>query len=172
MRQHIGGARTALFNLLYARHTGGRFLLRIEDTDRARSTDAAVQAIYQGLEWLGLEADAPAEFQFSRLERHKEVAEALLARGGAYRDYMSPEELEAERELARSEGRAIRSPWRHRTPGAGEEGRPHVVRFRAPNEGETVIEDLVQGTVTFHNRELDDLVILRSDGVPTYNLAV
>ncbi len=169
---HIGGARTALFNLLYARHTGGKFLLRIEDTDRARSTDAAVQAIHEGLDWLGLHADAPPVFQFSRLERHKEVARDLLASGGAYRDYMSPEELEAERELARAEGRAIRSPWRDRAPGPGEEGRPHVVRFRAPTEGETAIDDLVQGTVTVQNREIDDLVILRSDGVPTYNLAV
>jgi glutamyl-tRNA synthetase len=161
-----------LFNLLYARHTGGKFLLRIEDTDRARSTEAAVQAIFEGMEWLGLQADEPPVFQFSRLERHKEVAEELLAIGGAYRDYMSVEELEAERELARSQGRAIRSPWRDRAPGPGEEGRPHVVRFKAPNEGETVIEDLVQGAVTFQNRELDDLVILRTDGVPTYNLAV
>src|SRR5688572_10027605 len=106
---HIGGARTALFNLLYARHTGGKFLLRIEDTDRARSTDAAVEAIFEGMNWLGLQADEPPVFQFSRLERHKEIAAELLAKGGAYRDYLSPEELEAERELARAEGRAIRS---------------------------------------------------------------
>ena len=169
---HIGGARTALFNLLYARHTGGKFLLRIEDTDRARSTDAAVEAIFDGMDWLGLQADEPPVFQFSRVERHKAVAHELVASGGAYRDYMTVEELEAERERARAEGRAIRSPWRHREPGPGEADRPYVVRFRAPAEGETVIPDLVQGEVTYQNREVEDLVILRSDGAPTYNLAV
>jgi glutamyl-tRNA synthetase len=169
---HIGGARTALFNLLYARHSGGKFLLRIEDTDRERSTEAAVKVILDGLKWLQLEPDAEPVFQFSRVDRHREAAQELLAKGGAYRDYTTVEELEAERQIARAEGRAIRSPWRDRAPGSAEEDKPFVVRFKAPHEGETVIEDLVQGPVRFQNRELDDLVILRSDGVPTYNLAV
>jgi glutamyl-tRNA synthetase len=168
---HIGTARTALFNWLYARHTGGKFLLRIEDTDRERSTEAAVQVIFDGLKWLGLEADEPAVFQFARADRHREVAQALLERGEAYRDYMTPEELEAEREVARAEGRVVRSPWRDASPNDAPD-RPFVVRLKSPREGETVIDDQVKGRVTFQNAQLDDLILLRSDGTPTYNLAV
>ena len=168
---HIGTARTALFNWLYARHTGGQFLLRVEDTDRERSTAEAVQVIFDGLRWLGLEPDAPPVFQAERADRHREAVDELLARGGAYRCYMTVDELAAEREKARAEGRAIRSPWRDRPADAGE-NRPFVVRFKGPIEGETMIADLVKGPVTFRNRELDDLILLRSDGGPTYNLAV
>ena len=167
---HIGGARTALFNWLYARHTGGRFLLRVEDTDRERSTPEAVQAIFDGLGWLGLESDAPPVFQFQRAERHRQAVQMLLERGRAYRCYMSVEELEVERVKARAEGRAIRSPWRDREEDRSNQ--PHVIRFKGPIEGETVVEDLVKGPVRFQNKELDDLVLLRSDGAPTYNLAV
>ncbi|WP_240609541.1 glutamate--tRNA ligase [Phenylobacterium deserti] len=168
---HIGTARTALFNWLYAKHTGGKFLLRIEDTDRERSTEAAVQVIFDGLKWLGLEADEEPVFQFARAARHREVAEALLANGGAYRDYMTAEELEAERERARAEGRVVRSPWRDADP-ATYPDRPFAVRLKSPLQGETVIDDQVKGPVTFQNSQLDDLIILRSDGTPTYNLAV
>ncbi len=168
---HIGTARTALFNWLYARHSGGTFLLRIEDTDRERSTEANVQVILDGLAWLGLEPDAPPVFQFARAERHRAVVARLLETGGAYRCWMTVEELAAEREIARAEGRAIRSPWRDRDPPAGV-NLPHVVRFKGPLDGETLVHDLVKGTVRFGNRELDDLVLLRSDGAPTYNLAV
>jgi glutamyl-tRNA synthetase len=168
---HIGTARTALFNWLYARHTGGTFLLRIEDTDRERSTADAVQVIFDGLGWLGLEADQPAVFQFARAERHREAAHELLQRGGAYRDYMTTEELEAERELARSEGRVVRSPWRDAAPGEAPD-RPFVVRLKSPREGETLVDDQVKGPVKFRNDQLDDLILLRSDGTPTYNLAV
>ncbi|HLZ82275.1 MAG TPA: glutamate--tRNA ligase [Caulobacteraceae bacterium] len=168
---HIGTARTALFNWLYARHTGGTYLLRIEDTDRERSTEAAVQVIHDGLAWLGLEPDAPPVFQFARAERHRAVVEDLIAAGRAYRDFMTVEELAAARERARAEGHAIRSPWRDRDPAQGD-NRPHVIRFRGPPDGETIVDDLVKGPVTFHNKELDDLVLLRSDGAPTYNLAV
>jgi len=168
---HIGGARTALFNFLYAHHTGGKFLLRIEDTDRERSTPQAVEAIFEGLRWLGLQPDEEPVFQFARAERHREAALELLARGGAYRDYMTVDELAAEREIARAEGRPIRSPWRDREPPAGA-NQPFVVRLRAPQEGETVVHDLIKGAVTFRNRELDDLILLRADGSPTYNLAV
>jgi glutamyl-tRNA synthetase len=167
---HIGGARTALFNWLYARHTGGKFLLRVEDTDRERSTPDAVQAIFDGLGWLGLESDAPAVFQFARAERHRQAVQMLLERGRAYRCYMSVEELDAERVKARAEGRAIRSVWRDREEDRSNQ--PHVVRFKGPVEGETVVDDLVKGPVRFHNKELDDLVLLRTDGGPTYNLAV
>jgi glutamyl-tRNA synthetase len=167
---HIGGARTALFNQLFARHTGGRFLLRIEDTDRARSTEAAVQAIFDGLDWLGLKFDGEPVFQFQRADRHREAVQGLLDKGSAYRCYMTPEELDAERERARAEGRRFQSPWRDRTDHPN--GAPFVVRFRGPLEGETVVSDLVQGEVTFANTALDDLVLLRSDGAPTYNLAV
>ena len=170
---HIGTARTALFNWLYAKHTGGQFLLRIEDTDRERSTDAAVQVIFDGLDWLGLKPDAEPVFQFARADRHREVVADMLARGGAYRCYMTPEELEIERETARAEGRVIRSPWRDRTDaGNYDEGQPYVVRLKSPLEGETVIADEVKGQVTFQNKTLDDLILLRSDGSPTYNLAV
>jgi glutamyl-tRNA synthetase len=168
---HIGTARTALFNWLYARHTGGKFLLRIEDTDRERSTDEAVQVIFDGLKWLGLEADEPPVFQFARAERHREAVDALLANGAAYRDYMTPEELEAEREVARAEGRVVRSPWRDAAPNDAPD-RPFVVRLKAPLEGDTVIQDAVKGEVRFQNRQLDDLILLRTDGSPTYNLAV
>ena len=168
---HIGTARTALFNWLYARHCGGTFLLRIEDTDRERSTEAAVQVIFDGLAWLGLEADAPAVFQFARADRHREVVQDLLAAGRAYRCYMSVEDLEIERQKARAEGRAIRSPWRDRVAEA-DPNAPHVIRFRGPLEGETVVADMIKGPVRFNNKELDDLVLLRSDGAPTYNLAV
>ncbi|MEO8813390.1 MAG: glutamate--tRNA ligase [Caulobacteraceae bacterium] len=168
---HIGTARTALFNWLYARHTGGRFLLRIEDTDRQRSTDAAVQVILDGLSWLGLEPDGPPVFQHRRADRHREAVAELVARGAAYRCYMTVEEVAEERLRARAEGRAIRSPWRDRTPPTGSNS-PFVVRFRGPIEGETVVDDLIKGPVVFRNKELDDLVLLRSDGAPTYNLAV
>ena len=168
---HIGGARTALFNQLYARHSGGRFLLRIEDTDRERSTEPAVQAILDGLAWLGVVPDEPPVFQFARADRHREVVDQLLAKGRAYRCYMTADELTAEREKARAEGRAVLSPWRDRPAPVGSND-PHVIRFRGPKDGATLIDDLVQGQVRFQNRELDDLVLLRTDGAPTYNLAV
>src|SRR5437764_14275124 len=137
---HIGTARTALFNWLYARHTGGKYLLRIEDTDRERSTEAAVQVILDGLAWLGLEPDAPPVFQFQRADRHRDIVKSLLETGRAYRCWMPVEELAAEREIARAEGRAIRSPWRDREPPAGVKA-PHVVRFRGPLQGETIVDD-------------------------------
>jgi glutamyl-tRNA synthetase len=168
---HIGTARTALFNWLYARHTGGKFLLRIEDTDRERSTPEAVQVIFDGLKWLGLEADEAPVFQFARADRHRAAVDELLARGAAYRDYMTPEELEAEREAARAEGRVVRSPWRDRSPNDAPD-RPFVVRLKAPTEGETLVDDRVKGQVRFQNQNLDDLILLRTDGSPTYNLAV
>jgi len=167
---HIGTARVALFNWLYARHTGGKFLLRIEDTDRERSTEGAVKVIFDGLEWLGLPPDEPAVFQYARADRHRAAVDTLLASGGAYRCYMTVEEVSAERERARAEGRAIRSPWRDREQTG--DTLPFVVRFRGPDEGETIVEDMVRGPVVFRNRDLDDLVLLRSDGGPTYNLAV
>ncbi|MBW3617488.1 MAG: glutamate--tRNA ligase [Proteobacteria bacterium] len=169
---HIGGARTALFNKLFARGRGGRFLLRIEDTDRERSTEAAVQAIFDGLNWLELEPDAAPVFQHQQADRHRKVVEDLLARGAAYRDWLTPAELEAARDAARAEGRNFVSPWRDRDPEEGALDQPHVVRFRRPLQGETVVEDLVQGSVRFADKDLDDLVLLRSDGAPTYNLAV
>lgn len=171
---HIGGARTALFNWLFARHHGGRFLLRIEDTDRERSTDAAIDAIFEGLRWLGLEWDEEPVFQFSRSERHRQVAEELLASGKAYYCYASPAELEEMRETARAEGRPIRydGRWRDRDPSEAPAGVKPVIRFRSPDEGETVVRDHVMGDVRFPNEQLDDLIILRSDGTPTYNLSV
>ena len=170
---HIGGARTALFNWVFARSRGGKFLLRIEDTDRARSTDDAVRAIYEGLEWLGLDWDGDAISQFARRERHKEVALQLLAEGKAYKCYCTPEELAEMREKAKAEGRSpgYDGRWRDSTE-TPPEGVDPVIRFKAPQEGETVIEDLVQGKVTVANRELDDMVLLRADGTPTYMLAV
>jgi glutamyl-tRNA synthetase len=168
---HIGTARTALFNWLYARHCNGTFLLRIEDTDRERSTEGAVQVIFDGLDWLGLTPDAPPVFQHMRADRHREAVRDLLTVGRAYRCFMTVDELAAERERARAEGRAIRSPWRDREPPTGD-NRPFVVRFRGPLDGETRVDDLIKGRVTFQNKELDDLVLLRSDGAPTYNLAV
>jgi len=168
---HIGGARTALFNFLYAKHLGGDFLLRIEDTDRERSTEANVKIILDGLDWLGVTPDRPPVFQFARAARHGEVVQEMLARRAAYRDWTPPEALEAERAQARAEGRVVRSAWRDRNePGPAEQ--PFVVRLRAPQSGETVIHDLIKGDVTFKNADLDDLVLLRSDGTPTYNLAV
>ena len=171
---HIGGARTALFNWLFARHHGGKYLLRIEDTDRARSTEPAIAAILDGLAWLGLEGDQPPVFQFARSERHAEVAAQLLAAGHAYRCYLTPEELAERRALAQAERRPFRiaSEWRDRSPDEAPAGLPFVVRIKAPREGETVIEDRVQGRVTVANAELDDFVLLRSDGTPTYMLAV
>ena len=168
---HIGTARTALFNWLYARHTGGTFLLRIEDTDRERSTEGAVQVIFEGLKWLGLDADAPPVFQHTRADRHREAVFQLLESGRAYRCYMTVEELEAERAAARAAGRVVRSPWRDRDAAEGSNA-PYVIRFKGPLDGETLVNDLVKGPVRFANRELDDLVLLRTDGAPTYNLAV
>ena len=171
---HIGSARTALFNWLYAKATGGTFLLRIEDTDRARSTEPAVAAIFEGMQWLGLDWDGEATFQFARASRHAEVARQLLDAGKAYRCYATAAELEAMREQARAEGRPPRydGRWRDRDPKDAPEGAPFAVRFKAPESGETVIEDKVQGRVVFPNKDLDDLIILRSDGTPTYNLSV
>ncbi len=169
---HIGTARTALFNWLYARHTGGAFLLRVEDTDRERSTQDAVQVIFDGLAWLGLEADAPPVFQASRADRHRAAVEDMLARGTAYRDYMTTEELTLEREAARAEGRVVRSPWREHGDGNYDAAQPYVVRLKAPLEGETLVDDQVKGQVRFQNKDLDDLILLRTDGTPTYNLAV
>ncbi|MEX6507620.1 glutamate--tRNA ligase [Jiella sp. M17.18] len=171
---HIGGARTALFNWLFARAKGGKMLLRIEDTDRERSTQAAVDAIIEGLDWLGLTADEPPVSQFERAPRHRAVVEEMLARGQAYRCYASQAELEEMREKARAEKRPPRydGRWRDRDPAEAPEGVKPVIRLRAPLEGETVVEDQVQGTVRFPNKDLDDLVLLRSDGTPTYMLAV
>ncbi|MEO6114389.1 MAG: glutamate--tRNA ligase [Sphingomicrobium sp.] len=171
---HIGGARTALFNWLFARHHGGRYLLRIEDTDRARSTQPAIDAILDGLSWLGIEGDEPPLFQFERTPRHAEVARALIDGGHAYCCYLTPEELTARREAAQTERRPFRivSEWRDREAGADEAGKPFVVRLKSPTEGETIIDDMVQGRVTVSNAEIDDFVLLRSDGTPTYMLAV
>jgi glutamyl-tRNA synthetase len=170
---HIGGARTALFNWLYARHSGGTFLLRIEDTDRARSTPEATAAIFDGLKWLGLDWDGEAVSQFARAGRHAEAAHEMLARGTAYRCFATVEEIEAFREAARAAGRPplFRSPWRDADPATHPDA-PFVVRLRAPREGETTVEDVVQGRVTWRNETLDDLILLRSDGTPTYMLAV
>jgi glutamyl-tRNA synthetase len=169
---HIGGARTALFNWLFARHHGGRFLLRIEDTDRARSTQPAIDAILAGMRWLGLDWDGDAVFQFARADRHADVAHAMVAAGHAYRCYMTADEIAAQRAAAQAAKQPlrIRSPWRDRTDAPAD--LPFVVRLRAPQEGATTIEDRVQGPVTVQNAELDDLVLLRSDGTPTYMLAV
>lgn len=169
---HLGGARTALFNLLFARHHGGKFLLRIEDTDRARSTQPAIDAILSGMRWLGLDWDGEEVFQSTRAARHAEVAEAMIAAGAAYRCYMTPEEIEAMRAEAqlKKQPLRIRSPWRDREN--NDPDASYVVRLKAPTEGATTIEDRVQGSVTVQNAELDDLVLLRSDGTPTYMLAV
>jgi glutamyl-tRNA synthetase len=171
---HIGGARTALFNQLFARRHGGVYLLRIEDTDKARSTQAAVDQILESLAWLGLSPDEPPVFQAAQEARHAEVARELLAKGKAYRAYETPEELVAMRERAMAEKRPPRYEgiWRDREPGPEQEGQPYAIRLRAPRDGETVIEDLVQGTVRVANTELDDMIILRSDGTPTYLHAV
>ena len=171
---HIGSARTALFNWLFARHHGGKMLLRIEDTDRARSTQEAVEAIYKGLEWLGIEWDETPVHQFARIERHVEVATALLATGMAYHCYCTPEELEAMREEARSKGLPPRydGRWRDRSPQEAPTGIKPVIRFKAPQDGDTVIHDLVQGEVRVSNQQLDDMILLRADGTPTFNLSV
>jgi glutamyl-tRNA synthetase len=176
---HIGGARTALFNWLFARHNGGKMLLRIEDTDRERSTDAAITAIIDGLDWLGLKWDGDTIYQFARAARHAEVAHGLYHKGLAYKCYATAEELTAMRDLARKEGRPPRYDGRWRDLGGTQaeadaiaEGRKPVIRLKAPREGETVIDDKVQGRVVFPNKDLDDLVLLRSDNTPTYMLAV
>jgi len=171
---HIGGARTALFNWLYARGHGGKMLLRIEDTDRERSTQAAIDAILDGLTWLGIDWDGEAVYQFARSQRHREVVEELLAAGRAYRCYASPEELAQMREAARREGRTrlYDGRWRDRNPREAPPGVKPAIRLKAPLTGETVIEDQVQGRVVWQNENLDDLVLLRSDGTPTYMLAV
>ena len=165
---HIGGARTALFNWLYTRGRGGKFLLRIEDTDRARSTPEATEAIYAGLRWLGLDWDGDAISQFERADRHAEVAHQMLAAGTAYKCFATQEEIEAFREAARAEGRStlFRSPWRDVDP-ADHPDAPFVVRVKAPRDGETVVQDEVQGSVTVRNDQHDDMVLLRSDGTPT-----
>lgn len=171
---HIGGARTALFNWLYARGRGGKFLLRIEDTDRARSTPEATQAILDGLAWLGLDHDDEAISQFERADRHAEVARKLLAEGMAYKCFATQDEIETFREAARAEGRStlFQSPWRDATPDQHPEGVPYVIRIKAPRDGVTVIRDEVQGDVTIRNDQLDDMVLLRGDGTPVYMLAV
>src|SRR5256884_3478220 len=171
---HIGGARTALFNWLYARGRAGKFLLRIEDTDRARSTEEAIAAIFDGLNWLGLASDGEPVHQFARAERHREVAEHLLAADKAYYCYATPEELAAMREAARAEGRSklYNGLWRDRDPSYPRPDVKPVIRLKAPLTGETAIEDQVQGRVVWQNENLDDLVLLRSDGTPTYMLAV
>ena len=169
---HIGGARTALFNWLFAKHHGGKFLLRIEDTDKARSTTEAIDAILDGMRWLGLDWDGHEYYQSQFWARHAEVAHRLLERGHAYRCYMTQPELAAQREEAQRERRPFRinSPWRDLSDEQGD--KPFVIRLKAPREGETVIDDRVQGRVTVQNAELDDFVLLRSDGTPTYMLAV
>ena len=172
---HIGGARTALFNWLYARRHGGRFFLRIEDTDRKRHSEDAVQAILDGLSWLGIEWDEPVISQYAQRDRHREVAEALLDRGAAYRCYLTPEETDALRDQAREQKTRFVSPWRD--PGETPPDRPFAIRFRAPESGDTTVRDKVQGDVAFPNSALDDLILVRSgeteeERAPTYNLAV
>jgi len=171
---HIGGARTALFNWLFARHHGGKMLLRVEDTDRARSTDEAVEAIYDGMRWLGLDWDGDAFSQFARMDRHGEVARQMVADGHAYYCYCTPEELQAMRDAAKAEGKPWHydGRWRDRDPSEAPAGIDPVIRLKSPLDGETTITDMVQGTVTVSNTELDDLILLRSDGTPTYMLAV
>ncbi len=174
---HIGGARTALFNWLYARGRGGKFLLRIEDTDRARSTPEATQAILDGMAWLGLDHDGDVISQFERADRHAEVAQELLTSGKAYKCFSTQEEIQTFREAAKAEGRStlFRSPWRDAAPDAHPDAHPDapfVIRIKAPQDGETVIRDAVQGDVTIRNDQLDDMVLLRSDGTPVYMLAV
>src|SRR3977135_2929876 len=171
---HLGAARPALFNWLYARGRGGKMLLRIEDTDRERSTPEAIEAILAGLKWLGLDWDGEVVYQFQRAARHREVAEQLLASGQAYRCYASQDELKAMRETARAEGRTrlYDGLWRDRDPSETPTDVKPTIRLKAPQTGETVIEDQVQGRVVWQNESLDDLVLLRGDGNPTYMLAV
>ena len=171
---HIGGARTALFNWLYARGHGGRFLLRIEDTDRERSTPEATAAILKGLAWLGLDWDGDVVSQFARKDRHGEVAHEMLARGTAYKCFSTQEEIAAFREAEKAKGVSypvFLSPWRDADPATWPDA-PYVIRMKAPRDGETVIDDKVQGAVTIRNATLDDMIVLRSDGTPTYMLAV
>ncbi len=171
---HIGGARTALFNWLYARHHGGTFLLRIEDTDRARSTEPAIAAILDGMNWLGLDHDGEIVYQFARAARHADVANQLLTHGHAYKCFATSEELEAMRADQREKKLPLRydGRWRDRDPSEAPTGAPFVIRLKAPQDGDVTIHDLVQGNVTVSNAELDDMVLLRSDGTPTYMLAV
>ena len=171
---HLGGARTALFNWLYARHWGGVFRLRIEDTDRARSTEQSTRAIFESLDWLGISWDGEPVFQFARSGRHRDVANRLLEAGMAYRCYCTPEELRKSREEAGKAGRVFRydGTWRDRDPSEAPPGVPPSIRLKAPREGETVIRDHVQGDVAIPNAQLDDMVLLRSDGTPTYMLSV
>jgi glutamyl-tRNA synthetase len=171
---HIGGARTALFNWLYSRHNGGKFLLRIEDTDRVRSTEAAIDAIIDGMKWLGLDWDGDVVMQFARQARHAEIADRMLAEGKAYRCYCSVEELEEMRKAAMLAGKPVRydGRWRDRDPKEAPEGVKPVIRIKAPQTGETVVKDQVQGEVRVANEQLDDMVLLRSDGTPTYMLSV
>ena len=170
---HIGGARTALFNWLYARGRGGKFLLRIEDTDRERSTPEATEAIFEGMTWLGLDWDDEPIHQFERADRHREVALQMLADGAAYKCFSTPDEINTFRDAAKAEGKStlFQSPWRD-TDAADHPDLPFVVRLRAPRDGETLIQDQVQGNVTIRNAQLDDMVLLRSDGTPVYMLAV
>ncbi len=170
---HIGGARTALFNWLYARGRGGKFLLRIEDTDRERSTPEASAAILQGMAWLGLDHDGDVISQFEGADRHAEVAHQLLAEGKAYKCFSTQEEIAAFREQARAEGKStlFRSPWRDAEPSSHPDA-PYVIRIKAPQDGSTIIRDQVQGDVTIRNDQLDDMILLRSDGTPVYMLAV
>jgi len=171
---HIGGARTALFNWLFARHHGGAYKLRIEDTDRKRSTQPAIDAIIDGLKWLELECDGEPVFQFAQMARHAAVAEEMLAAGHAYKCYATPEELAEMRAAAQADGKRFRydGRWRDRDPADAPAGVAPAIRLKAPQTGETVIDDLVQGRVTVANAELDDMVLLRADGTPTYMLAV
>ena len=171
---HIGGARTALFNWLFAKHHGGKYLLRIEDTDRARSTEPAIAAILDGLSWLGLDWDGDVTYQFSRAARHAEVAREMLAKGNAYRCYASPQELDDMRAAQKAAGKPTRydGRWRDRDPKEAPAGVAPVIRLKAPQTGQTVIRDAVQGEVTVENAQLDDMILLRADGTPTYMLAV
>ena len=168
---HIGGARTALFNWLYARKMGGEFRLRVEDTDRARSTDAATQAILDGMAWLGLHHDGDIVYQHANASQHIAAAHSLLGTGQAFKCYCTPEELDKLRSEAREAGHAFRSPWRDKLESDGPENKPYAIRFHVP-DGETTVEDQVQGQITWQNKEFDDLVLLRADGTPTYMLAV
>jgi len=169
---HIGGARTALFSWLYARHHGGQFILRIEDTDKDRSTDEATQVILNGLKWLGLDWDEEPVFQATRQAEHIRAVEQLIEKGHAYRCYCSREELDGMREAQRAAGKKPMYDGRCRQRSHQPDDKPYVIRFRSPDEGETIVNDLVLGPVSFPNAELDDLILLRSDGTPTYNLAV
>jgi len=171
---HIGGARTALFNWLFAKHHGGKFLLRIEDTDRERSTEAAVHAIFESMNWLGLNWDEDVVYQFSRAERHVEVAKQMLAEGKAYYCYCTPEELEEMREQAKASGQphGYNGKWRDRDPAEAPAGVQPVIRFKTPQEGSLTINDKVQGSITIENKQLDDLILVRANGTPTYMLSV